>query len=340
MNANKQLILVGSETNDTHDVGIRALEFSPTTATLRILNETKNVKNPSYMAKHPQLAIVYAVQECAEDDGAAVLAYSYDETGQLTLLNQKAVGSDGPCYVAVEGSGRYLAVANYGGGSVSFHALTPSGEVVAQSQLVKHTGNADAHAHSAVFGSSGKKLYVTDLGLDKVFMYQTKDRLEPADPPFVALHAGAGPRHLVLHPKGFAFVVNELDSSLSSFRLNGSLDLIETVSTLPPNTKTENSGAALRLHPNGRFLYTSNRGHDSVSVFAIDETGRLTFITAQTLSGSWPRDISFDTTGEFLFVANQHTDTLETYKVDGEGGLEPVGKPFDIPAPLCVLPLS
>jgi len=312
-------------------------------------------ENPSFLAKHPKLPVIYAVGEIEGDgDGGTISAFRIDaETGMLSALNQASTGGAGPCHVAVAPSGAHVAVANYSGGSVALLPLGEDGSLAPASAFVQHAGSSvnpqrqeAPHAHSVHFDPSGKYLLSADLGTDQLLVYrydETAGTLTPNDPPFAALPPGAGPRHFVFHPSGkFVYVVNELDSTVSVFAWDGetgALEAVQQIGTLPKDFTGESTTAEIRVHPTGRFLYASNRGHDSITVFTIDaKTGLLNLVGHSPTGGSTPRNFNLDPSGRFLIAANQRSDSVFLFRVDqNTGRLTATGSSVAVGAPVCVL---
>src|SRR5262245_58649928 len=254
-------------------------------------------ENPSFLGLHPTRDLLYAVNEIAKFDGKAsgsVSAFTVDRrTGMLTALNRQASGGGGPAHLSVDGMGRNVLVANYGGGGVAVLPIGPDGALRPASAFVQHTGSGknpdrqkEPHAHWIGVDRAERFAYVADLGIDKVLIYRfgaADGSLVANDPPFAAVDPGAGPRHVALHPQGrFVYLINELNCTITAFTRDperGGLTPLQTISTLPDGQSVPPgySTAEIAVYPSGKFLYGSNRGHDSIVVFAIDEkTGRLT----------------------------------------------------------------
>jgi 6-phosphogluconolactonase len=291
-----------------------------------LLAETSN---PSFLALHPTRDLLYAVNEVDSFEGkptGSISAFAIERaSGALKALNQQSSGGKGPAHLIVDSGGANVLAANYGGGSVAVLPIEQTGALRAPSSIVQHTGSSvnparqkEPHAHSINLDPSGRRAYVADLGLDKILIYAfdpAKGTLTPNDPPSAALPPGSGPRHFAIHPAGrFAYVINELLLTVTAFARDpgsGALTAIQTISTLPPEqaSNASFSTAEVQVHPSGKFLYGSNRGHDSISVFAIDEsTGRLTYVQTEPTQGSTPRAFGIDPTGAFLLAANQRSD--------------------------------
>jgi 6-phosphogluconolactonase len=268
------------------------------------------------------------------------------------LLNQQpSLGAD-PCHLTIDRKRKNLLVANYTGGSVAVLPIRRDGSLGPASDVKQHEGSSikeqqkGPHAHCVILDRSERYALVADLGLDKIMLYRydkTNGKLAAGKQSWAPLQSGAGPRHLTLHPNGkYAYVINELDSTLTVFRydeLHGTLTLIETVSTLPGNFSGTSYCADVHVTPSGNFLYGSNRGHDSIVVFAIArDTGRLTQLEHVSTEGKWPRNFTIDPKGRMLLVANQRSDDVVTFKIDAQTGrLKSTGHVAKIPMPVCLL---
>jgi 6-phosphogluconolactonase len=312
--------------------------------------------NPSFLALDLKRRLLFAVNEVSEFDGrptGAVSAFAIDKTkGTLALINQQPSMGAGPCHLVLDRSGRHLLVANYGSGSVSVLPVAADGRLGVASDVVQHTGSSvnperqkGPHAHCVTIDRANRFVFVCDLGLDKVLAYRFDARrgtLTPHDPPFAQVKPGAGPRHMVFRPDGrFAYVVNELSSTVTTFRYDanaGALHDLQTVSTLPEQFDGANTGAEVDVHPSGKWLYVSNRGHNSVVLFNVDSnTGRLTFVEEQGTGGFKPRHFGIDPSATYLAVGNQDSDTILVARIDaGNGRLKPSGVFAHAPSPVCM----
>lgn len=337
--------------------GIYLLELDAGTGALTLRGVAAAMENPSYLALHPALPVLYAVGEAgaeATGDGGVVRAFAVaPDTGLLQDLGAQSTRGAAPCHVAVAPSGKHVAVANYMGGSVALFPVAEQGALGPAHAFVQHAGHSvnaqrqeAPHAHSVTFAGSGRYLLAADLGIDQVLVYRydaEAGTLAPNAPPFAALPAGAGPRHVAVHPSGkFVYVVNELDSSVAVFGFDadqGRLSPLQQISTLPQDFKGSSTTAAIRVHPSGKTLYASNRGHDSIAVFRIDpETGLLTARGQTPTGGKTPRDFNLDPEGRYLLAANQDSDSIVVFRVAPEtGALSPVGAPVAVPMPVCVV---
>lgn len=314
------------------------------------------VKNPSFLAVHPTGKYIYAIGEMADFEGkktGAVSALAIDPpTGGLTLLNQQSSQGAGPCHVSVDATGRCALVANYSGGSVSCLPIGADGRLSPATAAIQHHGSsvnvkrqAAPHAHSINLDPANQFAFVADLGVDKVFVY----RFDPAagtlaanDPPAADVKPGAGPRHFAFHPSvRWAYVINELDSTVTAFQYDaprGALAAIQTISTLPAGCTELNSTAEIQVHPSGRFLYGSNRGHNSIAMFALDpECGKLTFLGCESTQGKHPRNFGIDPSGRYLVAANMETNNVVVFRIDQQTGrLQATGSSIELSMPTCV----
>ncbi|MBI3680570.1 MAG: lactonase family protein [Acidobacteria bacterium] len=313
------------------------------------------IANPSFVAIHPSRSYLYAVSEMggAGQPQGAVTAFAIDKaSGKLTRLNAVPSRGAGPCHLNVDKTGRALVVANYGSGSVAAMPVKGDGSLSEASSFIQHQGSSvnpqrqqGPHAHSVNISRDNRFVVVADLGMDQVLVYKfdpVEARIEPNDPPFTKVNPGAGPRHFTFHPGGrFAYVINELQSTVTAFSWDaqrGAFGEVQTVSTLPADFKGNNTTAEVVAHPNGRFLYGSNRGHNSLAVFAIDSgKGVLRLLENVPTQGEIPRNFAIDPTGKWLFAANQNTDNVVVFAVDGKTGrLKPNGRMLRIDVPVCI----
>ena len=336
--------------------GIYCYRSDPETGALQLAGTTGGVQNPSFVALHPSGRFLYSVSEVGESGGrpgGAVAACAVEPaSGRLTFLNQQSSGGVGPCHVAVDHTGRCVFAANYASGSVAMLPIQADGSLGAASDFHQHVGSSvnprrqeGPHAHSANVAPDNRFVFVADLGLDRVMAYRidlAAGTFPPNDPPYVALHPGAGPRHMAFHPSGrYAYVINELDSTVTAFAYDaqrGALSEIETVATLPQGFEGTNYPADVHVSADGRFLYGSNRGHDSIVVYAIDvASGKLSMLSHTSTQGKYPRNFAIDPTGHWLYVANQNTDNIVIYRIDpASGALTPTGEQVEVPIPVCI----
>jgi 6-phosphogluconolactonase len=346
-------VYVGTYT-DTDSRGIYRLRLDLATGALSTEGEPTPAGDPSWLTLSPDGARLFAVNETGQartDPPGGVSAFAVDGvTGALTFLNRQPSGGAAPCYLSLDASGRHALVANYWGGNVSVFPVDADGRLGTASAFVQHAlsaspADADAgpHAHSIDLDAANRYAIVADLGLDRVYSYRfdaAKGTLAEAS--ILDLPTGAGPRHLTFHPDGrHAYLINELSSTvtaLSYAAASGALEALQTISTLPDGFTGRNGTAEVAVSPDGRFLYGSNRGHDSLAIFAIDAaTGRLSPIGHQPTLGKHPRHFAIDPTGAYLLVANRDSDNVVVFRIDrANGRLEAVGQPFHVPRAVCL----
>ncbi len=349
------IAFVGTYTH-TDSRGIYTCRFDEDNGELEPVSVASEAANPSFLALHPNKRFMYAASEIEEFDGkrqGAVYAYSVDaESGKLTFLNSRGSGGTGPCHVKVDATGRFVLAANYHGGSVCMIPINDDGSLASASSFVQHEGSSvnprrqdRAHAHSINPDPQNRFAYVPDLGQDRVIIYRmdtNRGRLVPNDPAYVEVNPGFGPRHFDFHPNGlWAYLINELGSAITAFEYDsdtGALSEFQVVRTLPTGFSGSNTTADIHVHPSGRFVYGSNRGHDSVAIFKIDQrSGRLAAMGHRSTGGRIPRNFGIDPSGGFLLAANQDSDDVVSFHVDQESGaLTPTGQKANIPMPVCV----
>jgi 6-phosphogluconolactonase len=308
------------------------------------------ILSPGFLALGPQRDRLYSICRLA-DGGAGVAAFEIlRRSPTLRLLNTQPSGDGEACHLAIDPTARCLFTAQYGTGSVCVFPLANDGTIRPRSALVRHTGSGPdntrqeaPHPHWVGTDPENRFLLVPDLGTDKVVIYRTNlvaGTIEPHGEGRCS--AGAGPRHMKFHPNGkFAYVVNELELSVSAFRFDpaGTLDRFQTISTLPEKLReVANSASEIRIHPSGRFLYAANRGHDSIAAFEIDpHSGRLTFIEREAVRGSHPRNFNIDPTGKWLLAAGRDSNTISLFRIDADTGrLVYTGTTVNSPAPICI----
>jgi 6-phosphogluconolactonase len=336
--------------------GIYAYRLDTSSGSMERCNLSEGGPNPSYLAFHPSHQFLYAVNELKEFEGAssgAVSAFSMDpDSGALGFLNRKPTHGTDPCHLTVDPRGRYVLVANFMSGSVCVLPIQPDGSLGDATDFIQHEGSsvdperqAGPHAHAVTLDDTGRYAFVPDLGLDKLMIYgfdPDRGTLRPHDEPWAEVAPGAGPRQVVLHPEGgYAYLINELNSTVTAFRYDrerASLRQIQTIPTLPEGFEGVSTCAEVQLTPSGSFLYGSNRGHDSIVIYAVDQTvGTLTCIGHQSTQGKTPRHFTIDPAGEFLLVANQDTDDIVVFGIDpASGELTATGQKVDVPTPVCV----
>jgi 6-phosphogluconolactonase len=335
--------------------GIYLYKLDLATGQLTEGNLAAEAINPGFVALHPRRPLLYALDQMSLEDGRLIGAVSSflidEESGQLTRLNQQPSGGAGPCHVAIDGTGQTVLVANYGGGSVSSYPVEVDGRLGRAASLIQHVGSGPhpgrqrgPHAHSVTVDAASRFAFVADLGIDQVRVYRLDPEtalLEAHEAPAVELAPGAGPRHFAFHPSGqSAYTINELDNTITTFAYDpesGTLEERQTVRTLPSGFTGANTTAEILVHPSGKYIYGSNRGHDSIVAFAVANDGTLTLIGHYSSQGKHPRNFGIDPTGRVLIVANRDSDNLVPFLVDpASGKLTPTGQTYTLSMPVCV----
>ena len=349
------LVYFGTYT-DKGSKGIYACRFRPATGKLTPPELAAETVSPSFLAVDPAQRFLFAANEIGDYQNAksgSVSSFSIDRrTGKLSALNTVASRGADPCHLTVDKAGKHVLVANYTGGSVAVLPVRTDGMLGESSDFVQHLGSSvdperqkEPHAHDVVLTPDNRFAVVADLGLDKLLVYRydfEKGKLSANDPPSGAVKPGSGPRHFALHPNGrWAYVIGEMANTVTAFDWDGdkgSFHELQSVSTLPKDFKGENTTAELVVHPKGRYLYGSNRGHDSIAVYAIDPAkGMLTQIEDVSTLGKEPRNFALDPTGAYLFAANQNSNTVVVFRVNPSNGrLTPTGEKIEVMSPVCV----
>ncbi len=310
---------------------------------------------PSFLALHPDGTHLYAIGEISDFGGkkaGAISAFLIEDpkTGKLKALNQQSSGGAGPCHLIVDKTGKYVLAANYGGGSCCAIEIKPDGTLGEITSFVQHEGKGtdpgrqkEPHGHSINISSDNRFAFCADLGLDKVLVYKLQaGKLVPNDPPAADVAPGAGPRHFAFHPSGkFAYVINEMGNTVTAFSYDaavGKLTEIQSIGTLPEGFKGDSYTAEVVVHPSGKFLYGSNRGQDSLAIFALDEkSGKLSAAGHQAEGIKWPRNFNVDPTGQYLLACNERADSILVFSIDlSTGGLKPTTSKITVGQPVCV----
>jgi 6-phosphogluconolactonase len=352
----KYWVFVGTYTGPkTKSKGIYRLEMDAATGALSEAEVAAETPNPSFLAIHPTQQYLYAVGESGDfgfKKAGAVSSFSLDPTnGKIEFLNRQSTTGAGPCHVIVDSRGKFVLVANYGGGNevvlpVIDGKLQPVFAYAKQlGKSINKARQSEAHAHSINLDKANRFVFIADLGIDQILIYQY-DRdtggLTTHDPQSIHVEPGSGPRHFAFHPDGkHAYVINELANTITVFDYdaeNGNLTTKQTVPTLPRTFRGESSTAEIVVHPSGKFLYGSNRGHNSIAVFLVDpKSGKLIPTGFQTKDIKTPRNFNIDPSGKFLVVANQDSDSLVVFAIDPRtGALTPTGHKAKVPTPVCV----
>lgn len=350
------LMYVGTYTGPKSQ-GIYVFRFDPVSGAIEPIGLAAEVKNPSFLAVHPDGTHLYTVNETNDwsgKPGGFVTAFRIQHsTGKLTQLNELSSGGGGPCHLTVDKTGQCVLVANYGGGSVASLSLNPDGSLKATGSFHQHSGpvhlsqrQGGPHGHSINVSPDNQYAYAADLGLDKVLIYKldpAKGTLTPHSTPYASVAPGSGPRHFTFLPNGrFAYVINEINCTITGFAYDpkrGSLREFQSVSTLPAgqSVKPEFSTAEIVAHPTGKFLYGSNRGHDTIAVFSVAQDGQLTLLENVPTQGKTPRNFAIDPTGKYLFAENQGSDSIVVFHIDAATGrLKPTGQVLQVGSPVCI----
>jgi 6-phosphogluconolactonase len=331
--------------------GIYACRFDPETGKLDAATVAAETPRPDFLALSPDKKFLYATG--VDRNVNVVCAFAVDsQTGKLTPLNKVSSSGQNPAHVSVDRTGKNVLVANYGSGSVAVLPVKADGSLGEASDTIQFSGKSvdpsrqqGPHSHSISVSPDNRFVFVADLGQDKLFVYRfdaEKGKLTPNDPPFAAIHPGAGPRHFAFGPGArFLYVISEMASTITAFAFTpdtGSLKELQTVSTLPKDFTGRSTTAEIVVHPSGKFLYGSNRGHDSIAVFAIDPAaGTLTAVGQVPTGGRTPRNFAIDPTGNWLIAANQDSNSLVLFRIDlTTGTLKPSGVTIEVPSPCCV----
>ena len=350
-------VYIGTYTR-THGKGIYTFRFQPATGKLTPLSLAAETSSPSFLAVHPNQKFLYAANEHEGPDqpgkNNTVSAYAIDPTtGSLHFLNKVSCQGEGPAHIVIDNSGKFLLVLNYRSGSVALLPIQADGQLAEATAVDQHHGSgpnkerqAGPHAHGGAFSPDNRFALVAEHGIDEVMIYRfdpRKGSLTPNEPPFLKATPGAAPRHLAFHPNGrILYELNELGSTvtvLSYDAARGTISRVQEITTIPGGFTATNATAQLQVDRPGKFLYVSNRGHDSIAVFAIDpQKGTLTLVEHTPTEGKTPRDFSLDPTGSYLFAANQNSDNIVLFHVSPAGRLTPSGQIVtDVPEPACVV---
>lgn len=353
----QRLLVFAGSYAEAEESGVNVYTFDEESGTLTWTDGFAGLKNPTFLNVDADRKLLYAISETVNETGKKVgeaAAFSIDAAkGSVRIMNRKITVDSTICHIQRDAESRFLTVTSYHGGMIGLFSITEEGAIGNKLDVQQHVGSSQhperqdrPHPHSTFYSPDGRYLLVPDLGLDRIVTYE----LDAAGGKLVhhgeaALHPGAGPRHLSFHPGGrFVYVINEVDSTITSFTYDnetGQLTTMETVSTLPPEFKDENSCAEIKVSADGSYLYGSNRGHDSIVVFAIDEqSGLLSLVQHISVEGGHPRHFALTPNGRYLLAANRDTDNIVTFKVDqASGKLAFTGNSVTVSKPVCVVPI-
>jgi len=352
--AKKHILYVGTYTKGMTN-GIFVYSFNDVHGRLVDLKKPAISNNPSFLTIAPNKKFLYAVGELNNLDttsqSGGLSSFKIEPDGKLTLINHVLTHGANPCHVSLSPDGKKLVASNYTGGNLSFFNIQPDGSLSEMVQRIQHEGSGPfperqtvPHAHSARFDSTGKLLYVADLGIDELKIYDViKSDTMVATPhaqPFVKLAPGSGPRHFDFSSDGrFIYIINELSSTITVLMKYGAeWKTVQTIKTLPKEFKGESWCADIHISSDGRFVYGSNRGHNSIAVFKRDAiNGKLEMIETVSVEGNWPRNFTIDPTGKFLLVANQKSNDITVFKIDQPSGkLTYTGIKVSNESPVCL----
>jgi len=355
-NDTQELLYVGTF-SDRGDAGLQVLRFDRDAVELHSVQTVNDRTDPGFQALHPNETVLYSVSRepfSSEMAGESetLTAYSINKTsGTLTLLNELPVQGQGSAHVSVDPQGEFIYVSNYRSGNLNMISIGEDGRLEEVTDVIQHTGSSvhprqeAPHVHAADPSPDGRFLYVSDLGLDKIMIYaidRDKRQLVPAETPFAKTKPAAGPRHFTFHPNGqFAYSVEELSSTVAVYEVDkdgGGLKNIQRIAMLPPDFEGANKAADIHISPDGRFLYASNRGHQSLAIYQIKaSTGTLSLVGREPTQGDHPRNFMIDSRGQYLFVANMNSDNIVIFERDPETGLLTyTGKEYALSMPVCL----
>jgi 6-phosphogluconolactonase len=351
-NNSEKYLIVGTYTSGKSE-GIYVYKFNTQTGDFKEVSIAKNIVNPSFLAISQDEKMVYSVGEI--DKSGVVHAFGFDKkTGQLNLKNTASSVGSNSCHVAIDKTGQWVIVGNYSSGNLSVFKTLADGTLSQAVQTIQHTGKGanlsrqdQAHVHSINIAPNNTDVFVPDLGIDKVVNYRLDPKtgqLLPNKQPFAKVQDGSGPRHFTIHPNGkFAYVIQELSGQITSFDYRkGQLKAVQTLSTMPKDYVGDYACADIHISPDGKFLYGSNRGNNTLAIYALDpKTGLLTYLANEPVMGKRPRNFMIDPTGNFVLVANQDSNTITIFRRDAQSGLLTyTGKTIAVPTPVCLKMLA
>lgn len=343
-------LYVGTFTSEGAE-GIYLCRFDGATGKLTLQKTFKGVEDPSFIRISPDRNFLYAVTRASdtlEEAGGYIQSYRIEPDGTLHFLNKQVSNGSGPCHVDISPDGRFAAIATYGSGTISLYPLNDDGSIEKASITIHNTGSGThptrqtkPHAHSTLFSADGKQLFNADLGTDKISVFDVKNnKIISAGQSYLLLPPGSGPRHFKFHPDSkVMYVINELNSTITSFRKKGrKWKMLQTTTTIPEDFSGENYCADIHVSPDGRYLYGSNRGHNSIAVYSIDPKSKeLEWITAVSTQGDWPRNFTLSKDGRFLIAANQKSGNIAVFRINTHNGVpEFTGYDLNLPSPVSL----
>jgi 6-phosphogluconolactonase len=341
-NPAQSLVFAGTYTQNLGFVngkahGIYTCRLDTLNGALTVIDSTHDIENPSFLTISPDKKYLYAVSEMPMDFGA-VYAYKIGDKGKLLTINSVSSYGTAPCHISMDKLGKFVFVANYATGNVTSYGVKADGGLT-DSLSMQRDGGEQAWAHEILTQPNQKAVWVVDKGADKVFTYDLNEKGQLTARKSIATVKNAGPRHLALTPNGkFAYVINEINSTINAYTYQTELIEIQTISTLPEGFKEANTTAEIAVHPNGQFVYGSNRGHNSIAIFKIEpNTGKLNLVGHEPTQGAIPRNFMITPNGKLLLVANQNSDNVVAFSIDGATGLlKPTGQKSQILTPVCL----
>ena len=356
--AQEYFLFTGTYTNGASK-GIYVYSFNAATGDITPVSIAEGVSNPSFLALAPSGKFLYTVNQNSGGTPAEVSAFAFDPSaGKLTLINKQPTESEGPCYISIDGSGKWVMIGHYTGGTITAFQTEKNGALKSYTQMIAHTGSSankqrqeKAHVHATVFSPDYRYLFVPDLGMDKVMIYRFDPQIwkKPLSvskkQPYVSTKPGSGPRHFTFHPSlPYAYLIEELGGTVSAYKFDkDTLKLIQNISSHPADFNGTRGSADIHVSPDGKFLYASNRGDaNSLAIFGINpENGKLAAKGFQSTMGTVPRNFMIDPTGNYLLVANQQSSNVVIFKRDKQTGLlQPTGKEINVPNPVCLVMLK
>ncbi len=353
LQAQKCFVFVGSYNDDKNKEGIYVYELDTLTGVLNKLSAVKDILNPSYLALSANGKYLYACSETNTTIPGSISSYAFNsQSNALTYINTQKSGGDDPAFISLHKNGKWIATANYSGGSVAVHPLAEDGSIKPDAQIIAYTDSSidkarqnQSHIHSSVFSPDYRFIFLPDLGADKIRIYKFQESqdqpLQTVQPQFIKTVAGTGPRHLTFHPNGkFAYCIGELSGAVSVFKYkNGKLDNIQIIAAHSDQYKDNFGSADIHISPDGKFLYASNRGvENNIAIFSIQNDGKLKTVGYQSTLGNHPRNFAIDATGKFLIVANKISGDIIVFKRDSKTGLlTQIGTETKVTEPSCII---
>jgi 6-phosphogluconolactonase len=351
--AQKEILYAGTMPQ-RESKGLYVYEFDRKSDSFKLLQTKPEIKNPNFLVIHPNGKFLYSVCTVTGEDGKnfeAVSSFTINKNdGTLSLINQKPSFGKGACHINIDNKGKWIFVCHYNSGNMAVLPVEKDGGVGDTIQFIQDRGSSVSprqkgpFVHSSLVSPDNKFVYMADLGTDKVMIYsmdQKTGKITPASKPWASTQPGAGPRHFVFHPtKSVFYLAQELNSTVSVFNRNkstGALNPVQTLSTLPEGFSGRNAVADIHIGPDGKYLYVSNRGHNSLAIYSIKEDGKIELTGHEPVQGDHPRNFLIDPDGEFLLVANMNTDNITMFKIDkSTGGLKYSGVTVNVPAVVCL----